>query len=215
MRKITSSWVSWINVTKLSFLKFCKILLYPGSHNALDLFLMKKYFFFLLLCNFRNWILKECVLHFVAFVHLSWFNYAGEIIRIGLFFSEIFRFILIFCMYSGAEIGLYVILFAIWYQLYNVKCVENTHGEVSLLQSCNFKNINTPPWVFFTFVKFYKLNQIAQRITYALYVILKNWYHSLITVFVLRFILCTFQALFFLLFSHRHPECNITKFVAS
>ena len=77
-------------------------------------------------------------------------------------------------MYSGAEIGLYVMLFAIWYQLYNVKCVENTHGEVSLLQSCNLKNINTPPWVFLTFVKFYKLNQIAQRITYALYVILKN-----------------------------------------
>ena len=45
----------------------------------------------------------------MAFVHLSWFNYAGEIIRIGLFFSEIFRFILIFCMYSGVEIGLYVI----------------------------------------------------------------------------------------------------------
>ena len=32
-------------------------------------------------------------------------------------------------------------------------------------EACNFTNINTPPWVFFTFLKLYKCYQIAQRIT--------------------------------------------------
>ena len=33
-------------------------------------------------------------------------------------------------------------------------------------EACNFKKINTSPWVFFTFFKLYKKYQIAQRITY-------------------------------------------------
>ena len=33
-------------------------------------------------------------------------------------------------------------------------------------EACNFTKINTPPWVFFTFFKFYKWCQIAKRTTY-------------------------------------------------
>ena len=35
-------------------------------------------------------------------------------------------------------------------------------------EACNFTEINTPPLVFFTFLKLYKCHQIAQRITYGL-----------------------------------------------
>ena len=56
---------------------------------------------------------------------------------------------------------------AIWYHLYNFKNVKNTHGGV-LISACNFTKINTPPWLFFTFLKLYKWYQIAQRITYLL-----------------------------------------------
>ena len=34
-------------------------------------------------------------------------------------------------------------------------------------KACNFTKINTPPWVFFTFLKLYKWYQIALRITYS------------------------------------------------
>ena len=59
----------------------------------------------------------------------------------------------------------------IWYHLYNLKNVKNTHRGVLLsvkLQAlaCNFTKINTSPWVFFTFLKLYKWYQITQRITY-------------------------------------------------
>ena len=41
----------------------------------------------------------------------------------------------------------------IWYHLSNLKNVKNTHGIVLLLAfACNFTNISTPPWVFFTFL---------------------------------------------------------------
>ena len=61
---------------------------------------------------------------------------------------------------------------AIWYHLYNLKNVKNTHGGVLILvklqaEACNFTTkINTPPWVFFTFFKLYKCYQIAQRTRY-------------------------------------------------
>ena len=46
---------------------------------------------------------------------------------------------------------------AIWYYLYNFKKREKyPWGSVK---------INTPPWVFFTFLKLYKWYQIAQRTT--------------------------------------------------
>ena len=59
---------------------------------------------------------------------------------------------------------------AIWYHLYNLKNVKNTHGEVLNLvkfqaKACNFTKINTHPWVFFTFLKFCERYQIAQCIT--------------------------------------------------
>ena len=52
-------------------------------------------------------------------------------------------------------------LCTIWYHLYNLENVENTHGGVSL----SVPKSDTPPWVFFTFFKLYKCYQIAQRIT--------------------------------------------------
>ena len=59
-------------------------------------------------------------------------------------------------------------LCAIWYHLYNLENVKNIHGGVSLLvkleaSACNFTKCNTPPWVFFTFLKLCKWYQIAQR----------------------------------------------------
>ena len=65
----------------------------------------------------------------------------------------------------------YVIHYAIWYHLHNLKHVKNTHGGMLILvklqaKACNFTKINTPPWVFFTFFKLFKWYQIAQRITY-------------------------------------------------
>ena len=64
---------------------------------------------------------------------------------------------------------LYVMRCTIWYHLYNLKNMANTHGGVLLLvqaEACNFTQSNTPPWMFFTFFKLYKWYQIAQRITY-------------------------------------------------
>ena len=64
---------------------------------------------------------------------------------------------------------------AIWYHLYNLKNVKNTHGGVLIL--VKFK-INTPPWVFFTIFKLHKWYQILQRITYQPET---NWiFHSLL-----------------------------------
>ena len=60
---------------------------------------------------------------------------------------------------------------AMWYHLYNLKNVKNNHGGVLILvklqaSACSFTKINTPVWMFFTFLKLYKWYQIAQRITY-------------------------------------------------
>ena len=60
--------------------------------------------------------------------------------------------------------GTFVMCWAIWYYLYNLKNVKNTHGGVLILE--NFTKIDTPPWVFFTFFKLYKYYQIAQRISF-------------------------------------------------
>ena len=63
---------------------------------------------------------------------------------------------------------LYVMCFAIWYHLYNLKNVKNTLGGVLLLVNLsNFTESNTPPWVFFTFFKLYRWYQTAQSIIYA------------------------------------------------
>ena len=62
-----------------------------------------------------------------------------------------------------------VMFCAIWYHLYNLKNVKNTHGGVLLLvkmqASSNFTKSNTPPRMFFTFLKLHKWYQIAQNIS--------------------------------------------------
>ena len=55
-----------------------------------------------------------------------------------------------------------VMFCAIWYHLYNLKNVKNTHGGMLLL--VKFKTSNTRSRVIFTFLKLYKWYQIAQRI---------------------------------------------------
>ena len=46
---------------------------------------------------------------------------------------------------------------SIWYHLYNLKDMKNTHGGVLLLVkmqalACNFTKSNTPPWMFLRFL---------------------------------------------------------------
>ena len=53
-----------------------------------------------------------------------------------------------------------------------IKNVKNTYGGVLLLVNllalaCNFTKSNTPPWVFFMFLKLYKWYRMAQCITYS------------------------------------------------
>ena len=50
---------------------------------------------------------------------------------------------------------------------YNLKNVKNTHGGISFLVKLQvfFTKSNTPLWVFFCFLYFTKLYQIAQCIT--------------------------------------------------
>ena len=53
--------------------------------------------------------------------------------------------------------------------LYHVYTYENgvySYSYTAIAETCNFTEINTPPWVFFTFFKLYKCYQIAQRTTY-------------------------------------------------
>ena len=40
---------------------------------------------------------------------------------------------------------------------------DSAPSKLSKAETCKFKKINTPPWVFFTFFKLYKCDQIAQR----------------------------------------------------
>ena len=52
-----------------------------------------------------------------------------------------------------ASVCLFVVRYANWYHLYNLKNVNNPHGGVLILvklqaSACNFTKINTPPWVF-------------------------------------------------------------------
>ena len=64
-----------------------------------------------------------------------------------------------------------VVRCAIWYHLYSLKIVKNTHGGVFLLvklqtEACIFTKSNTPPWVFFMFFILCNWYQIAQSTTY-------------------------------------------------
>ena len=60
----------------------------------------------------------------------------------------------------------YVMLCGIWYHLYNLKNVENTHGGVLLIAKLQAAKSNTPSWVLSTFSKLYKWYQIAQNLSY-------------------------------------------------
>ena len=58
----------------------------------------------------------------------------------------------------------------IWYHLYYLKNVRNTHGRVLLLwmsiaSACNFITSDTHPEVFLTFFELCKWYQIGQGIT--------------------------------------------------
>ena len=47
-------------------------------------------------------------------------------------------------------------LCAIWYHLYKLKNVKNSHRGVLLFSACNFTKSNTPPCLLFTFFNLYK-----------------------------------------------------------
>ena len=53
-------------------------------------------------------------------------------------------------------------LCAIWYHLYQLKNVKNTHGGVLFLVKLQATKSDTRSWVFFTSFKLYKWYQIAQ-----------------------------------------------------
>ena len=55
---------------------------------------------------------------------------------------------------------------AIWHHLYNLnKREKHPWRSVDFSKVASCTKINTPPWVFFTFFKLYKWQQIAQRTT--------------------------------------------------
>ena len=64
----------------------------------------------------------------------------------------------------------YQMLCAIWHHLYNLTNIKSIHGGMSLVVNLQayFTKSNTPPRVFFTFLKLYEWYQIAQRITWKL-----------------------------------------------
>ena len=111
-------------------------------------------------CDFCLW--KNTALHFFNYCYynrlfyFSWIwssIFSERLSLLGIFLASY----KIFCTYP------IVMLYAIWYHLYNLKNGEK-HPWRSV-NSCNFTKINTPPWVFFTFLKLHKWYQIAQRIT--------------------------------------------------
>ena len=63
-----------------------------------------------------------------------------------------------------------MMLWALWYQLCNLRNLKSTHGGVILLvklqvSASNITKSNTPPWVFFTYFKFHRWYQILQSIS--------------------------------------------------
>ena len=67
----------------------------------------------------------------------------------------------------------YVTFCTIWYHLHNLKNVKKTMEECYIQNSCRLQpptKSNTPPWLFFTFLKLYKWYQIAQSVAYDAYI---------------------------------------------
>ena len=65
----------------------------------------------------------------------------------------------------------YEMFCTLWYHLYNLKKVKSTYEVVLLLvkfqaEAWIFAKSNTPPWMFFVFLKLYKWYHIAQSVTY-------------------------------------------------
>ena len=81
----------------------------------------------------------------------------------------VFIFMNIYVIVLVQKIGIqrqYVMRCAIWYHLYDLKNVKNTHGGVLILvkSAWNFTKINTPAWVLFTF--FLIVQMIPNRSTH-------------------------------------------------
>ena len=110
-------------------------------------------------------------------VWINWIMYIFLLFRGVCLFVLIFNLVKMFCYncagsleniisfpiaYETSQQDLFVMLCVILYHLYNLKNVKNTHGRTLLLLKT--KN-NTPPWVFFTFLKLDKCYQFAQSIS--------------------------------------------------
>ena len=79
---------------------------------------------------------------------------------------------------------------AIWYHLYNLKNVKNTHGRVLLLVKLQATKSNTHPWVFFMF--FSILQMVPNRATHHIW--LWNIRNSFGKIFFIKnFILLPFE----------------------
>ena len=74
----------------------------------------------------------------------------------GIFVS-CYLFIIISSLKGHSHLKVHQTLCAIWYHLQNSTNVKHTHA--------GFTESNTPPWVFFTFLKLYKWHPIEQHIT--------------------------------------------------
>ena len=83
------------------------------------------------------------------------------------------------------DVLLYLMLFVIWYYLYDLKNMENTHGGVLLLvkllaSSRIFTKSITHPRMFFMFFKLYKWYQITQNVSYFYFLQLTEFLRTLI-----------------------------------
>ena len=84
------------------------------------------------------------------------------VINYSVCYSNLLLLEMIQCLQILYYIFTNVTLCTIWYHLYNLKNVQNTHGGVLLLavkleaSAYNFTKSNTRTWVFFAFFKLYK-----------------------------------------------------------
>ena len=127
--------------------------------------------------NFFFWCLREfvaiCSMLFADVIANAFLLFISFIVSTGNRVVYMFSYC---CFLYWLHILLFwwhVVRSAICYHLHNLKNVKNTHEGVLILVklqalACNFTKTNTPPWVFFTFLKLYKWYEIAQCTTYLL-----------------------------------------------
>ena len=113
----------------------------------------------------------------VEIVRFHKISTSGNWVKLRYFMEWLLKsFCLIGC---SIEISFtYEMLCAICYHLHNLINLKNTPGGVLILvnlqaEACNLTKTNTPPWVFFTFFKLSKWNQISRSITY-IYMSVRN-----------------------------------------